>query len=168
LKTSGLPIPTRDGQFLAWYSDKGLCRLQFPSRSNRGKSSAGEAAAPAGVRRWHKAAAEALDCALAGQVARKLPPLDLSDGTEFQQQVWSVLRRIGLGQTWTYGQVAQAVGNPGAVRAVGNACGANPIPVLVPCHRVVAANEELGGFAGGLDWKRLLLKREAGNVMRDA
>lgn len=123
---------------------------------------------PARVRRWHKAAAEALDCALAGQVARKLPPIDLSAGTEFQQQVWSVLHRIGLGKTWTYGQVAQAAGNPGAVRAVGNACGANPIPVLVPCHRVVAANEELGGFAGGLGWKRLLLKREAGNVKREA
>ena len=120
----------------------------------------GEAPVPAKVRGWHKAAAAALDCALAGQAVRKLPPLDLSAGTEFQQQVWSVLRRIGRGQTWTYGQVATAVGNPRAVRAVGGACGANPIPILVPCHRVVAANQGLGGFAGGLDWKRMLLGRE--------
>jgi O-6-methylguanine DNA methyltransferase len=56
------------------------------------------------------------------------------------------------------------IGKPKAVRAVGGACGANPIPVLVPCHRVLAANGKLGGFSGGLDWKRALLAREAGKI----
>ena len=60
----------------------------------------------------------------------------------------------------SYGQVAQGIGRPGAVRAVGQACGANPIPVMIPCHRVLAAGGKLGGFSSGLDWKRKLLARE--------
>jgi O-6-methylguanine DNA methyltransferase len=68
--------------------------------------------------------------------------------------------RIAPGQTKTYAQIAAEVGKPDATRATGTACGANPIPVLVPCHRVVAANGKLGGFSGGLEWKRRLLGRE--------
>ena len=64
------------------------------------------------------------------------------------------------GKTKSYGEIAQAIGKPKAVRAVGSACGANPIPVLVPCHRVLAANHKLGGFSGGLTRKRSLLARE--------
>ena len=75
-------------------------------------------------------------------------------------QMWSALRRIGWGRTRSYGQVARAIGQPNAARAVGTACGANPIPVFVPCHRVLAADRRLGGFSGGLDWKRALLRRE--------
>jgi O-6-methylguanine DNA methyltransferase len=74
--------------------------------------------------------------------------------------VWRVLRRITSGQTWSYAELARAIGRAKAVRAVGNACGANPIPVLVPCHRVLAANEGLGGFSGGRKWKWMLLARE--------
>ena len=70
------------------------------------------------------------------------------------------MRKISLGKTKSYGEIAVAIGNPKAVRAVGGACGANPVPVLVPCHRVLAANNKLGGFGGGLDWKRSLLERE--------
>jgi O-6-methylguanine DNA methyltransferase len=84
----------------------------------------------------------------------------LSNGTTFQRQVWNTLRKIARGRTKSYGEIARAIGKPKAVRAVGGACGANPIPVLVPCHRVVAANKKLGGFSGGLDWKRELLVRE--------
>jgi O-6-methylguanine DNA methyltransferase len=97
---------------------------------------------------------------LAGQSAGKLPPLDLSAGTQFQKQVWQVLLGIAPGQTLSYGEVARAMGGPKALRAVGRACGANPIPVLVPCHRVLAAGRRLGGFSAGLDWKRTLLGRE--------
>jgi O-6-methylguanine DNA methyltransferase len=93
-----------------------------------------------------------------------LPPLDLSGGTGFQQRVWRALRRIGWGRTKSYAQVAEAIGSPTAVRAVGGACGANPIPVLVPCHRVLAANLRLGGFSGGLNWKRTLLAREGSRL----
>ena len=81
-------------------------------------------------------------------------------GTEFQKSVWNALRKISFGKTKSYGEIARAIGKPKAVRAVGGACGANPVPVLVPCHRVLAANKKLGGFSGGLDWKRKLLALE--------
>ena len=70
------------------------------------------------------------------------------------------MRQIRTGQTRSYGEIAKEIGRPKALRAVGGACGANPIPVFVPCHRVLAANQRIGGFSGGLDWKRKLLKRE--------
>src|SRR5204863_9235915 len=109
---------------------------------------------------WHAATVEALNEALEGRAPRHLPPLDLSAGTDFQRQVWQTLREIVLGETWSYAEVAKAIGKPKAVRAVGGACGANPIPVFVPCHRVLAANHTLGGFSSGLEWKRTLLGRE--------
>ena len=101
----------------------------------------------------------ALKSILAGREPKKFPPLDLA-GTEFQKKVWRALRKIGPGRTKSYGEIARAIGKPKAVRAVGGACGANPVPVLVPCHRVLAANGKIGGFSGGLDWKRDLLARE--------
>ena len=81
-------------------------------------------------------------------------------GTDFQRQVWAALRTIPAGETWSYGQVANAIGKPAAVRAVGLANGANPIGVIVPCHRVVGANGTLTGYAGGLERKRWLLAHE--------
>ncbi len=86
-------------------------------------------------------------------------PLDIS-GTSFQRGVWKALQGIPAGSVWTYGQLAAHLGRPRAARAVGSACGANPVPFLVPCHRVVASNGGLGGFGLGLDIKRALLKRE--------
>jgi len=103
---------------------------------------------------------KAIKRVLSGKAPAALPPLDLSSGTDFQQRVWQALLNISCGETLSYGQVAAAIGNPKALRAVGGACGANPIPVLVPCHRVLAANHRLGGFGGGLSWKRTLLGRE--------
>ncbi|MDQ1154263.1 methylated-DNA--[protein]-cysteine S-methyltransferase [Brevundimonas sp. SORGH_AS_0993] len=82
-------------------------------------------------------------------------------GTTFQRAVWRALRDIPAGQTRTYGQLAQAVGSPKAVRAVGLANGANPVGVIVPCHRVIGANGTLTGYAGGLERKRWLLAHEA-------
>ena len=109
---------------------------------------------------WHRVTETALKNILAGRAAKNLPPLDLSGGTEFQQAVWRKLRKISFGKTKSYGEIAQAIGKARAVRAVGGACGSNPIPVLVPCHRVLAAHGKIGGFGGGLDWKRRLLARE--------
>jgi len=109
---------------------------------------------------WLCLTERALKQALAGKTPDRLPPLDLSSGTEFQRSVWNALRKIPSGQTKSYAQVAQSIDRPGAVRAVGQACGANPIPVVIPCHRVLAAGGKLGGFSGGLDWKRKLLSRE--------
>jgi O-6-methylguanine DNA methyltransferase len=116
------------------------------------------------IRRWHRATTTAIRLTLAGRTAKKLPPLDLSGGTEFQRAVWTAMRKIRAGQTRSYGEIAKQIGRPQAVRAVGGACGANPIPVLVPCHRVLAANRKLGGFSGGLEWKRRLLEREGVRV----
>lgn len=87
-------------------------------------------------------------------------PLDLSRGTPFQQQVWSALLDIGWGQTARYGQLAQQLGRPQASRAVGMAVGRNPLSIIVPCHRVLGANGSLTGYAGGLDRKQDLLRRE--------
>lgn len=81
-------------------------------------------------------------------------------GTEFQQQVWAALRGIPAGTTMSYGQIAASIGRPAAVRAVGAANGANPIPVVVPCHRVIGADASLTGFGGGLERKRWLLAHE--------
>jgi len=75
-----------------------------------------------------------------------------------------MLRKIKPGSTRSYSELAGAVGKPQAARAVGGACGANPIPVLIPCHRVLAANRKIGGFSGGLEWKRRLLEREGVKV----
>ena len=82
-------------------------------------------------------------------------------GTAFQQAVWAALRAIPAGQTRTYGQIAQAIGSPRAVRATGMANGQNPIALIVPCHRVIGANGTLTGYAGGVERKRWLLAHEA-------
>ena len=86
-------------------------------------------------------------------------PLDVK-GTAFQQRVWQELRRIPAGETRSYGQLAAALGNPQASRAVGGANGANNIAVLIPCHRVVQADDSIGGYAYGPQIKSELLKRE--------
>ena len=81
-------------------------------------------------------------------------------GTAFQQRVWAVLQTIPRGELRTYAQVADAIGQPGSVRAVGAAIGRNPLPLLIPCHRVVGSNGNLTGFSGGIAAKRWLLQRE--------
>jgi O-6-methylguanine DNA methyltransferase len=88
--------------------------------------------------------------------------LDLERATPFQKSVLRAARRIPRGVVWTYGQIAQAIGKPRASRAVGQALGRNPIPIVIPCHRVVAGDGSLGGYSGGggLDSKRLLLRLE--------
>ena len=87
-------------------------------------------------------------------------------GTPFQQRVWRQLQEIPLGQTCSYGQLALAIGQPAAVRAVGMANGRNPISIIVPCHRVVGSTGELTGYAGGLAAKRWLLAHERAGADR--
>ncbi|GLR65293.1 MULTISPECIES: methylated-DNA--[protein]-cysteine S-methyltransferase [Marinospirillum] len=100
-----------------------------------------------------------LSAALVNSALIKDLPLDLR-GTAFQLAVWSALLEIPKGKTLSYAQLAAALGKPKAVRAVGTACGANPIPFLVPCHRVLRSDGSLGGFAFGLTMKQQLLERE--------
>lgn len=87
-------------------------------------------------------------------------PLTLCGGTEFQIAVWNTIREIPYGETRTYKWVAEQIGKPKAVRAVGGAVGANPISILIPCHRVIGSNGKLGGYGGGIERKRLLLQLE--------
>jgi len=107
------------------------------------------------------AAATQLEEYFAGERTEFDLPLS-PQGTEFQRRVWSMLRKIPYGETTTYGTLANELGNPRTVRAVGLANGRNPIAVIIPCHRVIGANGSLVGFGGGLDRKRALLDHEAG------
>lgn len=81
-------------------------------------------------------------------------------GTTFQQSVWKTLQQIPYGQTVSYGKLARRLGNPNKVRAVGKANGKNPIPIIIPCHRVIGADNSLVGYSGGIDRKKYLLKHE--------
>lgn len=97
--------------------------------------------------------------------ARALDVLTVATGgTPFQREVWAALRAIPAGETRSYGQLASAIGRPKAVRAVGLANGANPVGIIVPCHRVVGANGTLTGYAGGLERKQWLLAHEAAAI----
>jgi len=107
------------------------------------------------------AAAQQLHEYFSGQRQRFDLTLQTAWGTPFQRAVWQALQRIPYGRTSTYGDIAKAIGNPKAVRAVGAAIGQNPHTIVVPCHRVMGANGSLTGFAGGLDRKQHLLAFEA-------
>ena len=155
--THAVPIRVPGGVFVAHFSERGLARLTFPD-ARQSATTSGHAKLPAPIRAWRQLTHRAIERIIAGQPHGPLPPLDLH-GTEFQQHVWAALRKIPAGHVRTYGAIAAAVGRPRATRAVGNACGANPIPLLIPCHRVVAGNG-LGGFSGPPEWKTKLLDRE--------
>lgn len=87
-------------------------------------------------------------------------PLDLSTGTPFYQQVWDKVCQVDYGTTQSYMDIALAIDNPGAIRAVGMANGKNPIPIIVPCHRIIGSDGSLTGYSGGLDMKKKLLMLE--------
>ena len=101
---------------------------------------------------------------IAAYFAGRLDAIDnisvLTGGTEFQRHVWAALRKIPCGATWSYGELAARIGRPAAVRAVGLANGSNPIPIVVPCHRVIGSDGTLTGYGGGLARKRWLLAHE--------
>lgn len=148
------------GPMLVAATDKGLCRISF-----------GEGGEALHARFPHadlQPADAALD-AMAARVAALVDdpaagadlPTDIA-GTAFQQAIWAALRAIPPGQTRSYGDVARAIGRPGAVRAAGTACGDNGLAVLIPCHRVVRSDGSMGGYAWGLDKKRALLAKEKG------
>jgi O-6-methylguanine DNA methyltransferase len=169
------PVSTSAGVFHARFSQRGLAELRFPERPAPARTAAigrpaggrgaAEGAASGGQggavpARWEADLVAALGAVLAGKSPRRVPPLDVEEGTPFQRQVWQALTMIAPGRTSSYVEIARNIGRPKAARAVGQACGANPIPLLIPCHRVLAADGRLGGFSGGLDWKRELPARE--------
>jgi AraC family transcriptional regulator of adaptative response/methylated-DNA-[protein]-cysteine methyltransferase len=151
-------LDTPLGQMLVAATPKGICRLTFDED---------EAAL---LRRFPNAKILPADGAMASliggvlqaiEVPSAMPdlPIDVA-GTAFQEAVWNELRKIPAGETRSYADIAAAVGQPNATRAVGTANGSNPVAVLVPCHRVIRSDGTLGGYAGGLDRKRKLLAAE--------
>lgn len=114
-----------------------------------------------------RAAARQLDAYFAGERDTFELALDL-DGTDFQRAVWRALAAIACGTTTSYGALAAAIGRPGAARAVGAAVAANPVPIVLPCHRVLRSDGRLGGFAAGPAAKRWLLEHEGAAVTRRA
>ncbi|WP_298395337.1 bifunctional DNA-binding transcriptional regulator/O6-methylguanine-DNA methyltransferase Ada [Sphingobium sp.] len=147
------------GSMLVAATDKGLCRISFGE---------GEGALRA---RFPHADIHPADPALDAVAQRVVAlvddpaagadlPVDVH-GTAFQQAVWAALRAIPPGETRSYGDIAAAIGRPGAVRAAGTACGDNNLAILIPCHRVVRSDGSMGGYAWGLERKRALLAREA-------
>ena len=145
------------GPLLIAGDSAGLRRIEFPRRGKPVKPSAGWEKSPRELREVTKQ----LKVYFAGKRTRfdlKLAP----EGTEFQRAVWKALQTIPYGKTISYGELADKIGNPKAVRAVGGANGKNPIPIIIPCHRVIGADGSLTGFGGGLPTKVALLSLETG------
>jgi len=167
LRTLCFPSPL--GWILIAASSEGICLLDFC-----GSAQPSDAEILRRVRKEYPGAAAepSEDFPLLGQVKEalleyldhgtELPPfpLDTSKGTPFQREVWNALSRIPFGETRSYVEIAGSIGRPRAARAVGQACGKNPLAILIPCHRVVATGGKLGGYTGGLDFKEALLKLE--------
>ena len=154
-------LNTALGTFLLAASDRGLCRLLLPGETDGAgwfDRHFGGPASPGWNPALRRTAAQ-LRQFLAGERREFDLELDLR-GTAFQIAVWTRLRTIPFGETQSYAQVAAGIGRPGSSRAVGAATGRNPVPVVVPCHRVIGSNGSLVGYAGGLDLKRLLLELE--------
>jgi len=113
---------------------------------------------------WIAPVRKALERYIEGRERRLDVPLDLAFGTPFQRRVWEAAREIPYGQVVSYGDLAKRSGFAKASRAVGNALGANPVPIVVPCHRIIHADQSIGGFSSGLTWKRFLLQLERGQL----
>ena len=152
------------GPLLVVSDGEALKRIEFPQHGKRGKSRGKRVRPEPG---WEKSPCELREAVgqLKDYFAGKRTRFDLKlapEGTEFQRQVWKALRTIPYGKTISYGELAGKIGNPKAVRAVGGANGKNPIPIVIPCHRVIGADGSLTGFGGGLETKVALLALEMG------
>lgn len=153
---ASLVIDSPAGKIFISASPSGITRVCF------GQCSVVESGCGKGYARDHlRAAALQLEEYFAGKRQEFYLPLDLS-GTRFRQSVWQQAQLITFARTATYGDIARRIGSPGAARAVGSALGANPVPIIIPCHRVIGAGGVLTGFSSGLLIKRLLLEHEAG------
>jgi AraC family transcriptional regulator of adaptative response/methylated-DNA-[protein]-cysteine methyltransferase len=157
-------VPSGLGMLLVARTDRGICRIALGVEAATLEEWLRlEFPAATAIARDDRALAPVVREVLRrvdGELPRHELPLDVR-GTAFQLRVWHELQRIPFGETRTYGEVAAAVGVPDGARAVGAACGSNPVAVVVPCHRVVTASGALGGYAWGLDVKDQLLEAEA-------
>ena len=155
-------VPTVHGAFEAALTERGIRCLKFPNQTGAAERWLGRHLPGVAVRTADPRAAllaDELDAYFRGELTAFTVPVDLA-GTPFQLDVWGELRAIPYGEVRSYADVARAIGRPEAVRAVGAANGANPVPIIVPCHRVIGSSGALTGFGGGLDWKRRLLATE--------
>jgi methylated-DNA-[protein]-cysteine S-methyltransferase len=166
-------LPTPLGEMLALASDEGLCALEFTTVKGRARGGQRLTRLDARLTRWFpphdilegetptiartRGWLEAYFDGTAADIGDL--PLDMR-GAPFEQRVWMALRTIPPGQTTSYGAIAQALGSPGASRAVGAANGANPVAIIVPCHRVIGSSGSLTGYGGGLDRKTWLIDHE--------
>lgn len=155
-------LKTTRGWVAVAYTDRGILALTLPVETPRKALGTLQARiTPSLVRgEGYEKLARDLDRYFRGEAVSFDYALDLAAATPFQQKVWAVLRKIPHGATKGYQEVARAIGMPRAARAVGQAVGANQIPLLIPCHRVVASDGSLGGFAWGSAWKRQLHRAE--------
>ncbi|MBL8299493.1 MAG: methylated-DNA--[protein]-cysteine S-methyltransferase [Rhodanobacteraceae bacterium] len=149
------------GPLLLLASTRGVRHIEFP---RDGRAVMPEVGLQRDVQRLAEAVAQLRD-----YFAGLRLDLDFAcdaQGTPFQHEVWNALRTIPVGETLSYGELASRIGRPNASRAVGAANGANPLPIIVPCHRVIGSNGSLTGFGGGLPTKRWLLDHERRHAPR--
>ena len=132
--------------------DEVVCAIDLPGTADRGPDTSFERQVALEIMEYFDGQRRTFDF-----------PIDLH-GTPFEMEVWAALQNIPYGSTVTYGELAAGLGKPGAARAVGSANGRNPIPIVVPCHRVTATGGKLGGYGGGPTLKRQLLDLEAGQA----
>jgi len=156
---------TRWGWMGVGYTEKGLAALALPKKSVEEavraleRGSEGPFKLGDGPRR---ALQKKFNAYFSGKPVTFDEPLDLERATPFQREVWKALRAIPYGQLRSYKEIAEAIGRPTAPRAVGQAAGSNPLPIIIPCHRVIAHDGSLGGYSAGLGWKKKLLALERG------
>jgi O-6-methylguanine DNA methyltransferase len=149
----------------AQWSERGLVRLGWSKAESSAASALGSAHPPED--RLPASYGDVLEAYFAGEeVDPGGLPVELQ-GTAFQQKVWHALRSIPRGRVRSYAAIANAVGSPRAMRAVGGANGRNPLAIVVPCHRVVEAGMRIGGYSGGLHLKRFLLELEGARIVGD-
>ena len=152
------------GKLLVAATDRGICRIRLGEREGDSVNALHEEFSAALIERDQEVVglvAEEVVGRIEGRRPSKKLPLDIR-ATAFQRQVWEELQRIPHGETRSYSEVAAAIGRPRAVRAVANACACNPVAIIVPCHRVVRKNGDLGGYGWGTKRKAALLQREGG------
>jgi AraC family transcriptional regulator of adaptative response/methylated-DNA-[protein]-cysteine methyltransferase len=155
-------VPSALGRLLVASTDKGICAVQLGDDDAALEGLLREEFSGAAIERNDREHADWVQGVVGiaeGRSPHTSLPIDIR-GTAFQQQVWRALQKIPAGRTRSYADVARSIGHPGAVRAVGSACGANPTALVVPCHRVVRTDGALGGYRWGLDRKRQLLESE--------
>jgi AraC family transcriptional regulator of adaptative response/methylated-DNA-[protein]-cysteine methyltransferase len=150
------------GKLLVASTDKGICAVSFGDSEDELKRELGQEFFAAEINEDDKGLKNAVDSILRGLNGERsilALPLDVR-GTAFQMRVWSELRKIPYGETRSYKEVAEKIGDPNAVRAVARACATNPVALVTPCHRVVASDGKLAGYRWGIERKDALLKRE--------